>query len=107
MRARVRRLAAAVQRETRPNDLKKESTKMDDQEIPERQREQLGVGVRGKYHNKFAQDSNVVVLRPDIYKAFPTSQAVNDALASYLAFANEAVGLTRRSSGRPTKQRAA
>ena len=87
--------------------MKKTSTKTDDQDIPEVKREQLGIGVRGKYHKKFAQGSNVVVLRPDIHKAFPTSQAVNDALTSYLAFANEAKGLTRRSSGRTAKRRTA
>ncbi len=87
--------------------MKKAFTKTDDQDIPELKREELGVGVRGKYHKKFMQGSNVVVLRPDIHKAFPTSQAVNDALSRYLAFANEAKGLTQRSSGRTAKRRAA
>ena len=76
--------------------MKKASTKPDDQEIPELKREQLGRGVRGKYFKRFNRGSNVVVLRPDIQKAFPTSEAVNNALASYLAFAREAKGLTSR-----------
>lgn len=46
------------------------------------------------------QGSNVVVLRPEISKAFPTSEAVNDALARYLAFAREAKVLTRRGGAR-------
>lgn len=85
--------------------MKKASTKADDQEIPELMREQLGRGIRGKYLKRYTQDSNVVVLRPDIRKAFPTSAAVNDALARYLAFARETHGLTRRPSARPTKRR--
>lgn len=87
--------------------MKKRSTKADDQDIPELTREQLGRGVRGKYFKKFNQGSNVVILRPELLKAFPTSEAVNDALASYLAFAQEAKSLTSRSSGRTAKRRTA
>ena len=42
------------------------------------------------------QDSNVVVLQPEIQKAFPTSEAVNSALASKLAVAQETKGLAAR-----------
>jgi hypothetical protein len=92
----------------RQRSMGKKSTKPDDQDTPELTREQLGRGVRGKYLKKFAEGSNVVVLRPDLKKAFPTSQAVNDALASYLAFAREAKSLTGRTSGcTAAKRRAA
>ena len=57
--------------------MKKASTKTTDLEIPVLQREQLGHGVRDKYHKRFLQGSNVVVLHPDIQKAFPTSEAVS------------------------------
>ena len=67
-----------------------------DQDIPELKREQLGAGVRGKYYKQFTQGSNVVVLQPEIQKAFPTSEAVNKALASMLAFAKETQGLTSK-----------
>ncbi|MFI4940922.1 MAG: hypothetical protein ACHP7O_11365 [Burkholderiales bacterium] len=76
--------------------MKKASTSKADQDIPELKREQLGVGVRGKYLKHFTQGSNVVVLQPEIQKAFPTSEAVNKALASMLAFAQETQGLTDR-----------
>ena len=66
------------------------------QDIPVLKREQLGVGVRGKYHAQFLQGSNVVVLQPEILKAFPTSEAVNKALANMLAFARETQGLVAR-----------
>lgn len=86
--------------------MKKASTKMADQEIPELKREQLGKGVRGKYLNNFTQGSNVVVLQPEILKAFPTSEAVNKALASMLAFAKETQGLTGRTGKAPRKRAA-
>ena len=76
-----------------------------DQDIPELKREQLGEGIRGKYLKPFVQGSNVVVLQPAIQKAFPTSEAVNKALASMLAFAQETQGLTAI-SGRATRKRA-
>ncbi len=79
---------------------------MADQNIPELKRNELGKGVRGKYLKPFMQGSNVVVLQPEIQKAFPTSEAVNKALASMLAFAQETQGLTGR-SGRTTRKRVA
>jgi hypothetical protein len=78
--------------------MKKPSIKTADQDIPELKRDQLGKGVRGKYLKHFNQGSNVVVLQPEIMKVFPTSEAVNKALASMLAFAQETQGLTGRSS---------
>ena len=37
-------------------------------------------GVRGKYARRFAQGANVVVLEPDVAKAFPSSEVVNRSL---------------------------
>jgi hypothetical protein len=37
-------------------------------------------GVRGKYAERYASGSNIVVLEPDIAELFPTSREVNDAL---------------------------
>ena len=87
--------------------MKKASMTKADQDIPELKREQLGVGVRGKYFKHFTQGSNVVVLQPEIQKAFPTSEAVNKALASMLAFAQETqdLSLTGRSK-RTARKRA-
>ena len=67
-------------------------------DIPELKRDQLSTGVRGKYHARFVQGSNVVVLQPEILKAFTTSAAVNKALANMLAFAKETQGLSARPS---------
>jgi hypothetical protein len=41
-------------------------------------------GVRGKYAKQYREGSNVVVIDPDLTKAFPDSKAVNDALREYL-----------------------
>ncbi|MDZ7812064.1 MAG: hypothetical protein U5L74_02675 [Ideonella sp.] len=86
--------------------MKKASTKTADQDIPEVKREALGKGVRGKYLKPFVQGSNVVVLQPEVQKASPTSEAVNKALASMLAFAEETQGLASH-PGRIGRKRAA
>ena len=87
--------------------MKKTSTKMVDLDIPELKRDQLGKGVRGKYLKHFVQGSNVVVLQPEIQKAFPTSEAVNKALASMLAFAHETQVLSVRTKTATRKRLAA
>ena len=37
-------------------------------------------GVRGKYHRRFRSGTNIVRLEPELAKAFPTDEAVNEAL---------------------------
>jgi hypothetical protein len=37
-------------------------------------------GVRGKYAERYAAGTNVVVLAPDVAAAFPDAEAVNEAL---------------------------
>ena len=51
---------------------------------PEYCREDLGPGVRGKYLESFRSGTNLVLLQPDVAKAFPTEEAVNDALRSFM-----------------------
>ena len=75
-------------------------------DIPELTREQLGKGVRGQYFEKYTRGSNVVVLKPELHKAFPTSESVNKALASVLAFAEEAKTLTSVRAVKTNKRRA-
>jgi hypothetical protein len=55
------------------------STKADDDEdmLPEYD---LTGGVRGKYAERYARGTNVVLLDPDVAGKFPTSAAVNEAL---------------------------
>ena len=62
--------------------------------------------VRGKYYKRILKEgSNVVVLEPDVAKAFPNSAAVNDALRVVLKAGQAARRLTTRSS-RPARKRA-
>jgi hypothetical protein len=44
-------------------------------------------GVRGKYAARVRQGTNIVVLDPDVAKAFPDSRAVNRALRALLRVA--------------------
>lgn len=63
---------------------------------PEYRREDLGKGVRGKYLAAYQKGSNLVLLRPEIAKAFPTSEAVNDALGGLLQLTEQTRKLARR-----------
>ena len=55
--------------------------------------------VRGKYYKRILKEgANVVVLEPDIAKAFPSSVAVNDALRVVLRAGRAARRLTTRST---------
>ena len=49
-------------------------------------------GVRGKYVQRFAQGSNVVVLSPDIAEIFPDSESVNNALRMLVEIAGKSTG---------------
>ena len=47
-------------------------------------------GVRGKYVVKYRSGNNVVLLDPEVAKAFPDSKSVNDALRALVAIAARA-----------------
>ena len=46
-------------------------------------------GVRGKYADRYAAGRNIVILSPDIATLFPTSQAVNKALRTFVKMRKE------------------
>ncbi len=57
--------------------------------------------VRGKYYKRIlSEGANVVILEPDVAKAFVDSAAVNDALRSLLDLTKTTQRLTKKSSGR-------
>ena len=64
--------------------MKKDKPVDSDELRPEYRREDLGKGVRGKYHDACQQGTNLVLLRPEVAKAFPTSEAVNEALLGWM-----------------------
>jgi hypothetical protein len=43
-------------------------------------RELLKGGVQGKYADRYREGTNLVLLAPDVARAFPTEEAVNEAL---------------------------
>ncbi len=63
--------------------------------------------VRGKYYRRLIEEgSNVVVLEPDIAKAFRDSISVNKALRSLLDLTRSTKRLTSRSTVRSKELRA-
>ncbi|MGA8762115.1 MAG: hypothetical protein WB562_04415 [Candidatus Sulfotelmatobacter sp.] len=56
-------------------------------------------GMRGRYYEPYRKGTNVVLLEPDVAEAFPTEDAVNDALRGIL----NTTRASRRISGRPEK----
>ncbi len=67
---------------------------------PEYRREDLGPGVRGKYLETSRSGTNLVMLSPDVAKAFPTEEAVNEALRSLIELARRSTRPTKPSSRR-------
>jgi hypothetical protein len=64
------------------------------------------MAVRGKYYKRILDEgANVVILEPDVAKAFVDSASVNDALRSLLDLTKATQHLTKHSSGRPTTHR--
>lgn len=63
---------------------------------PEYHRDDLGKGVRGKYFAAYQKGSNLVLLSPDVAKAFPTSDAVNEALRALVELTEHTQKLARR-----------
>jgi hypothetical protein len=46
-------------------------------------------GVRGKYAQRYAAGTNVVVLAPDVAAVFPDSESVNEALRALVKIARK------------------
>lgn len=72
----------------------------------EYKREDLGKGVRGKYHARVSKGTNLVLLNEDVAKAFPTTEAVNEALTGLLTLTEQTARITGRST-RTARKRAA
>jgi len=60
---------------------KRSNLKIEDELRPEYDlKELLKDGERGKYADRYRAGTNLVLLDPDVAKAFPDDRAVNDAL---------------------------
>lgn len=53
---------------------------LEDDLRPEYDFSKMQCGVRGKYVERYRAGTNVVLLDPDVARAFPTSDSVNEAL---------------------------
>ena len=78
--------------------------KTSDELRPEYKREDLGLGVRGKYFESYRSGTNLVLLSPDVAKVFLTEEAVNEALRSLISLAEQSTGRTSRSTGSAKKR---
>ncbi len=67
---------------------------------PDYRREELGPGVRGKYLDAYRSGTNLILLSPDVAKAFPTEDAVNDALRSFVSVAQRTTSARKRAPRR-------
>lgn len=47
---------------------------------PEYSADLISSGVRGKYASRYKEETNIVVIAPDLHKIFPDSESVNCAL---------------------------
>lgn len=70
----------------------------------EYKREDLGKGVRGKYFERYAKGTNLVLLNDKVAKAFPTTEAVNEALMGLLALTEQTARIAARSKRMPRKR---
>lgn len=59
---------------------KKANNEMEDELRPEYDFSKMTGGVRGKYAERYQAGTNLVLLEPDVAKAFPNDEAVNKAL---------------------------
>jgi alpha-beta hydrolase superfamily lysophospholipase len=64
--------------------MKKKIDELDDELRSEYDFSKMAEGVRGKYVERYRAGTNLVLLDPDIAKAFPTDASVNEALRLFL-----------------------
>ncbi len=73
---------------------KKKKTNLDDELRPEYDFSKLQGGIRGKYAKKYQAGTNLTLLAPDVAKAFPTDESVNDALRQLIIIAKKSKALS-------------
>jgi hypothetical protein len=87
---------------------KAKDSELDDWGKANYKRADLGELVRGKYAKRIREATNVVVLDPQVAKAFPNDEAVNSALRGLIQSTGGAAKLsTKRKNKVSDKKRAA
>jgi hypothetical protein len=95
--------------------MKKASEYRDENDVrPEYDFATMVGGVRAKHYAEYRKGTNVVLLEPDVAEAFPTEDAVNEALRGILTttravrrtggLPDRVLGATSRESKRPRKR---
>ena len=80
--------------------MSKGSSQVQDDDLrPEYDFSSMAGGVRGKYIERYREGVNLALLDPEVAQAFPTDDAVNEALRTVL----RATKAPRRSKGLPNK----
>lgn len=79
--------------------MRKESMKRRRDDLrPEYDLARLKGGVRGKYYQRAIAGTNLVLLEPDVARAFPDSEAVNRALRLLHEVATKGAARTQKSA---------
>lgn len=85
--------------------MKRASTNRQADELrPEYDLSKLKGGVRGKYYQKAAAGTNLVLIEPDLADVFPDTESVNRALRLLADTAEAVAGPTRRERRAPNKR---
>jgi hypothetical protein len=80
--------------------MRKEVAKRHDDDLrPEYDLARLKGGVRGKYHKRATGGTNLVLLEPDVARAFPDSRSVNRALRLLQEVATKSSRGSRKGNG--------
>jgi hypothetical protein len=79
--------------------MKKTNRNLNDELRPEYDFASMKGGVRGKYVKRFREGTNIVLIEPEVAEAFPTEDAVHEALRGVLDTARA----VRRTGGLPNK----
>jgi hypothetical protein len=74
--------------------MKKDLDELEDDLRPDYDFSKMVGGIRGKYVDRYRSGTNMVLLDPDIAKAFPTDASVNDALRLLLQIAQRQQSIT-------------
>jgi uncharacterized DUF497 family protein len=83
-RTRIISARRATRKERRGGSMSKADAEADDDLRPEYDASVLTGGVRGKYLERYRAGTNLALLSPEVRAAFPTDEAVNQALRSLM-----------------------
>jgi len=86
--------------------MKKAKRKATNELRAEYRRSDFGHLARGKYAARIAEETNIVVIEPEVAEVFPNDEAVNQALRGLIDVAATTARLTSRSTGRAKERRA-